>query len=70
MPFSPMSFAPESTLDELYISSTDFNGRIGLGELFTMHNPPPPPVVDGGGGATPLSPPVDVASSGGNKSSG
>jgi hypothetical protein len=66
MPFSPMSFAPESTLDELYISSTDFNGRIGLCELFTMHNPPP--VVDGGGGVTP--PPVDVASSGGNKSSG
>ena len=66
-----MSFAPELTLDELYISNTFDNGRMGLDELFTIHNP-----VDVGGvsGGVLLLLPlllVDVTLSGGsNKSSG
>jgi hypothetical protein len=66
-----MSFAPELTLDELYISNTFDNGRMGLDELFTIHNP-----VDAGGvsGGVLLLLPlllVDVTLSGGsNKSSG
>ncbi len=34
-----MSYAPESVFDELYTSSTSLSGRIGWGELFTMHRP-------------------------------
>ena len=34
-----MSYAPESVFDELYTSRTSLSGRIGWGELFTMHRP-------------------------------